>query len=124
MIHDGEYLANNPLVNGSACHTSHHLYFNYNCGQFFTLWGRIGGSYRKADLEWFDRDKKMSQQTWNDNVKKMRDCQGVVRERPYIPRLGGQEQLTLGSWLVTQNGSSLCILDNALAVRSLHESSR
>jgi lathosterol oxidase len=26
-IHDGEFLANNPLVNGSACHAAHHLYF-------------------------------------------------------------------------------------------------
>lgn len=77
MIHDGEYLANNPLVNGSACHTAHHLYFNYNYGQFFTLWDRVGGSYRKPDPEWFDRDKKMSQKTWNDGAKKMEE---IVKE--------------------------------------------
>lgn len=29
LIHDGEYLSNNPIVNGSACHTAHHLYFKY-----------------------------------------------------------------------------------------------
>jgi sterol desaturase/sphingolipid hydroxylase (fatty acid hydroxylase superfamily) len=33
---DGEYVANSPIVNGAACHTMHHLYFNYNYGQFTT----------------------------------------------------------------------------------------
>jgi Delta7-sterol 5-desaturase len=27
LIHDGEYIANNPVINGSACHTAHHLFF-------------------------------------------------------------------------------------------------
>jgi lathosterol oxidase len=26
MIHDGEYVANSPIINGAACHTLHHLY--------------------------------------------------------------------------------------------------
>jgi lathosterol oxidase len=26
MIHDGEYVANSPIINGAACHTMHHLY--------------------------------------------------------------------------------------------------
>lgn len=25
MIHDGEYVANSPIINGAACHTMHHL---------------------------------------------------------------------------------------------------
>ncbi|KAI3580682.1 fatty acid hydroxylase superfamily protein [Fusarium oxysporum f. sp. albedinis] len=54
-IHDGNFLANNPLVNGSACHAAHHLYFNYNYGQFLTIWDRICGSYRRPDAEWFDK---------------------------------------------------------------------
>ena len=37
MIHDGSYWSNDPVVNGTACHTVHHLYFNYNYGQFTTL---------------------------------------------------------------------------------------
>jgi sterol desaturase/sphingolipid hydroxylase (fatty acid hydroxylase superfamily) len=32
---------------GAAHHTDHHLYFSYNYGQFFTIWDRIGGSFRK-----------------------------------------------------------------------------
>lgn len=34
------------MVNGSAHHTDHHLFYNFNYGQFFTLWDRIGGSFR------------------------------------------------------------------------------
>ncbi|TKA72268.1 Delta(7)-sterol 5(6)-desaturase, partial [Cryomyces minteri] len=51
FIHDGEYVANSPIINGAACHTMHHLYFNYNYGQFTTLWDRLGGSYRKPNEE-------------------------------------------------------------------------
>ena len=48
-IHDGNYRVPEllkPVINGSAHHTDHHLFFNYNYGQFFTLWDRIGGSFR------------------------------------------------------------------------------
>ena len=48
-IHDGDYRVPEllkPVINGSAHHTDHHLFFNYNYGQFFTLWDRIGGSFR------------------------------------------------------------------------------
>lgn len=48
-IHDGDYRVPDtlkPFVNGSAHHTDHHLFYNYNYGQFFTLWDRIGGSFR------------------------------------------------------------------------------
>lgn len=48
-IHDGDYRVPGllePFVNGAAHHTDHHLFYNYNYGQFFTLWDRIGRSYR------------------------------------------------------------------------------
>lgn len=48
-IHDGDYRVPHllkPFVNGSAHHTDHHLYYLYNYGQFFTLWDRIGRSFR------------------------------------------------------------------------------
>ena len=48
-IHDGDYRVPDflqPFVNGAAHHTDHHLYYNYNYGQFFTLWDRIGGSFK------------------------------------------------------------------------------
>ena len=71
MIHDGEYVANSPVINGAACHTMHHLYFNYNYGQFTTLWDRLGGSYRKPNDELFQKEAKMSQAEWERQSKEM-----------------------------------------------------
>jgi lathosterol oxidase len=71
MIHDGEYVANSPIINGAACHTMHHLYFNYNYGQYTTLWDRLGGSYRKPDPELFKKEMKMTDSTWKKQVKEM-----------------------------------------------------
>ncbi|TKS73812.1 Lathosterol oxidase [Collichthys lucidus] len=34
------------MINGAAHHVDHHLFFNYNYGQYFTLWDKSGGSYR------------------------------------------------------------------------------
>jgi len=48
-IHDADYRVPTflePFINGSAHHTDHHLFYNYNYGQFFTLWDRICGSFR------------------------------------------------------------------------------
>eukprot|EP00052_Salpingoeca_macrocollata_P021181 m.180854 g.180854 ORF g.180854 m.180854 type:complete len:308 (+) comp21473_c0_seq2:80-1003(+) len=48
-VHDNDYRVPHvlrPFINSSAHHTDHHLYFNYNYGQYFTLWDRIGGSFR------------------------------------------------------------------------------
>lgn len=71
FIHDGEYVANSPIINGAACHTMHHLYFNYNYGQFTTLWDRLGGSYRKPNEELFRRETKMAQTEWERQAKEM-----------------------------------------------------
>lgn len=49
----------------------HHLYFNYNYGQYTTLWDRLGGSYRKPNEELFRRDSKMGQKEWERQVKEM-----------------------------------------------------
>jgi Delta7-sterol 5-desaturase len=35
LIHDGEYIADSPIINGAACHTMHHLYFNYVSGVLY-----------------------------------------------------------------------------------------
>ncbi|KAA8908956.1 hypothetical protein FN846DRAFT_644178 [Sphaerosporella brunnea] len=77
MIHDGEYIANSPVINGAACHTMHHLYFNYNYGQFTTLWDRLGGSYRKPNMELFYRETKMNSKEWKKQVDEM---EKVVKE--------------------------------------------
>jgi lathosterol oxidase len=77
MIHDGEYVANSPIINGAACHTMHHLYFNYNYGQFTTLWDRLGGSYRKPNEELFRRETKMGKVEWERQSKEM---ENIVKE--------------------------------------------
>ncbi|RKF65239.1 Delta-desaturase [Erysiphe neolycopersici] len=77
MIHDGEYVANSPIINGAACHTMHHLYFNYNYGQYTTLWDRICGSYRQPNQELFNAEGKMSKNEWDKQVKEM---EKMVRE--------------------------------------------
>jgi len=48
-IHDGVYAVPylfRPFINCAAHHTDHHLLFNCNYGQFFTLWDRIAGSHK------------------------------------------------------------------------------
>mmetsp|Transcript_32431 Transcript_32431/g.83999 ORF Transcript_32431/g.83999 Transcript_32431/m.83999 type:complete len:276 (-) Transcript_32431:31-858(-) len=44
-IHDGAYVIGGGVISTAAHHNDHHLYFNYNHGQYFTLWDRIGGTY-------------------------------------------------------------------------------
>ncbi|KAE8377861.1 hypothetical protein BDV26DRAFT_262840 [Aspergillus bertholletiae] len=85
MIHDGEYALDSPVVNGSACHTIHHYYFNYNYGQFLTIWDRIGGSYRKPNRELFDREVRMTQKEIKKQVEEMeklvKEVEGVDDRR-------------------------------------------
>ena len=76
-VDDGEYVANSPIINGAACHTMHHLYFNYNYGQFTTLSDRLFGSYRKPNNELFSRESKMSKEEWERQTKEM---EKVVKE--------------------------------------------
>ncbi|CAG9973313.1 unnamed protein product [Clonostachys byssicola] len=87
-IHDGEYITDNPVINGSACHTAHHLFFNYNYGQFTTLWDRLGGSYRKPDMAWFNKQTKKSKETLAAGIKEMeqiqKEVEGDTDDRTYI----------------------------------------
>ncbi|KAJ3190829.1 Lathosterol oxidase [Irineochytrium annulatum] len=50
-IHDGVYISNDEILLSAAHHNIHHLEFNYNYGQYTTLWDRIGGSYKKPEAE-------------------------------------------------------------------------
>lgn len=78
MIHDGEYLANDPVINGSACHTIHHLYFNYNYGQYTTLWDRLGGTHRTPDQELFDKSARKDKKTIEKQIHLMEEIQHEV----------------------------------------------
>lgn len=83
MIHDGEYLAHDPVVNGSACHTIHHLYFNYNYGQYTTLWDRLGGTHRQPDPELYDPKVRFERETYNKQVAQMEKIQKEVEGDDY-----------------------------------------
>ncbi|KAG5288000.1 C-5 sterol desaturase [Histoplasma ohiense] len=87
LIHDGEYVANSPIINGAACHTMHHLYFNFNYGQFTTIWDRLGGSYRKPNIELFHKETKMAKEEWERQVKEMESRVQAVEgkdDRTYV----------------------------------------
>ncbi|KAL3446155.1 hypothetical protein BJX65DRAFT_309146 [Aspergillus insuetus] len=91
FIHDGEYITRSAIINGSACHTYHHLYFNYNYGQFTTLWDRLGGSYREPDPDLFDPKTKMGKKQWDKQVREMEEIVKEVEgedEREYVDEDG------------------------------------
>lgn len=88
MIHDGEFVSQNPVVNGAAHHSIHHLAFNYNYGQYTTLWDRLGGSYRKPDPAMFDKEENMSKKHWEKQSKEMEKMVKIVEgkdDRSYLP---------------------------------------
>jgi lathosterol oxidase len=65
----------------------HHLYFNYNYGQFTTLWDRIGGSYRKPNEELFRRETKMGKKEWENQSREMESILKTVEgedDRQYL----------------------------------------
>lgn len=59
---DAEYLSQSVVVNGAACHTMHHLYFNYNYGQFLTFWDRLNGTYRTPKEDGFIQNENRKAQ--------------------------------------------------------------
>jgi len=48
-IHDNVYFYNGSILNGAEHHTIHHRQFNYNFGQYFTLWDKICGTHKLED---------------------------------------------------------------------------
>ncbi|KAH3578683.1 hypothetical protein KXV22_006199 [Aspergillus fumigatus] len=85
-----------PIINGAACHTMHHLYFNYNYGQFTTLWDRLGGSYRKPNEELFRRETKMDEAEWKRQTKEMETILKTVEgedDRKYLSQEEAKKDL-------------------------------
>ncbi|PVU94267.1 hypothetical protein BB561_002675 [Smittium simulii] len=74
MIHDSNYIANNPVINGAAHHSIHHTGFNYNYGQFFTLFDRMFGSFRQPTEDLFNPQIRKSKA----NIEK------IVQEVDYM----------------------------------------
>lgn len=60
----GNFLLRSSVINSSAHHSVHHLYFNYNYGQYFTLWDRLGGSHRQPTEEQYNNILRNDQKVW------------------------------------------------------------
>ncbi len=74
----------------------HHLYFNYNYGQYTTLWDRLGGSYRKPNPELFSKESKMGAKEWERQVKEMEQKVKEVEgedDRSYGPEVDDKKNL-------------------------------
>ncbi|KAI5796553.1 putative sterol delta 5,6-desaturase [Geopyxis carbonaria] len=89
-IHDNFFVVDSAVVNGTACHTIHHLYFNYNYGQFFTLWDRLGGSYRRPGTnmmhgEWKGKD------AIKETERMVKEIEGG-ESREYVDQAGKKRQ--------------------------------
>lgn len=87
MIHDGNHMYNNKVVNGTACHTVHHLFFSYNYGQFTTLWDRLGGTYKRPDDSLFNKsfikDDDVLKKQLAELDKEMKLAEGDGDDRVY-----------------------------------------
>ncbi|KAG4303122.1 hypothetical protein PCK1_000460, partial [Pneumocystis canis] len=87
ILYDSEFFTLNPVVNGSACHSVHHLLFNYNYGQFFTLFDRLFKSYRMPDEFMIHSNRKTEKALIDAQITAMKAIQETVEgkdERIYI----------------------------------------
>lgn len=73
----GNFLLHSTIINTSAHHTVHHLYFNYNYGQYFTLWDRIGGSHRAPTEEQYNAALRTDFKVW---AKQAKDAEAIEAE--------------------------------------------
>ncbi|KAK9766748.1 c-5 sterol desaturase [Basidiobolus ranarum] len=80
LIHDGEYFTRDPVINSAAHHTVHHLYFNYNYGQYFTLWDRLGGSYRKPSEEIYNSELRSQMKPHSKQDREMKAMASTLED--------------------------------------------
>ncbi|CAG8517882.1 18229_t:CDS:10, partial [Acaulospora morrowiae] len=64
MIHDGQFISSGSFINGAAHHAVHHLYFNYNYGQYFTIWDKLGCSHRLPGEEQLNSKLRRDEKVW------------------------------------------------------------
>ncbi|KAI8089743.1 uncharacterized protein BX664DRAFT_333789 [Halteromyces radiatus] len=77
LIHDGNFFSHSDIINTTAHHTVHHLYFNYNYGQYFTFWDKLGGSHRQPTAEQYDAALRNNKSVWAAQSK---DADTIERE--------------------------------------------
>jgi lathosterol oxidase len=69
----GEFISHSEIFSTSAHHFVHHVYFNYNYGQYFTFWDRVGNSHRQPTDEQYDKLKR------DDHIIMKRQAQDAER---------------------------------------------
>uniref|UniRef100_A0A8C6SLQ7 Sterol-C5-desaturase n=1 Tax=Neogobius melanostomus TaxID=47308 RepID=A0A8C6SLQ7_9GOBI len=73
-IHDGDYRVPRlltPLINGSAHHTDHHLFFDFNYGQYFTLWDRLGDrGVKEEGRGWKEVVRRVEERAWHKAARR------------------------------------------------------
>lgn len=72
----GNFMLRSKVINSSAHHAVHHLYFNYNYGQYFTLWDRIGGSHRQPSEEQYNDILRNDKDVWNKQAEFVNSLEG------------------------------------------------
>ncbi|KAJ3157674.1 c-5 sterol desaturase [Geranomyces variabilis] len=80
-IHDGAYFTQHPAINSSAHHTIHHLEFNYNYGQYTTLWDRLGGSYKRPTAQ-FEKEMFFDRPSVSNKLK---TAGSMLHEKQFVP---------------------------------------
>ncbi|KAI9296119.1 hypothetical protein K502DRAFT_323939 [Neoconidiobolus thromboides FSU 785] len=83
LIHDGEYFDSGEIINSASNHTIHHLYFNFNYGQYFTFWDKVFNSYRQCPNELLDREKRHDVKSMNKVAKEV-DIAKEEIEKPKV----------------------------------------
>jgi lathosterol oxidase len=66
MIHDRVSFVRFWLINNTGHHTLHHWYYDYNFGQYTTLWDRLGGTYRSPFVGCEDVPEGVLATAWDD----------------------------------------------------------
>jgi len=72
-IHDQvDFTGQLSFVNSTGHHTIHHTEFNYNYGQYFTLWDRVNGTHKDGfQTHDFWKGEKLGQEKKSSNGEKM-----------------------------------------------------
>ncbi|CDS14118.1 hypothetical protein LRAMOSA06288 [Lichtheimia ramosa] len=78
MIHDGNFVSRSTIINTTAHHAVHHLYFNYNYGQYFTFWDRFGGSHREPTEEQYNAELRSNKKVWAAQAKEAETIEAEV----------------------------------------------
>lgn len=74
----GNFVSRSTIINTTAHHAVHHLYFNYNYGQYFTFWDRLGSSHREPTEEQYNAELRSNKKVWAAQAKEAETIEAEV----------------------------------------------